>query len=128
MGQQQLLLIVLSVIIVGIAITLGITLFSANAIEQKRNEVINECALLASEAQLYYRRPVTLGGGGKSFLGWEIPQEYQTTVAGSFSLSAAVTSDEVIITGTGNEEVTAGDSIKVEMRVTPLNYQTTIIN
>ena len=67
MGQQQLLLIVLSVIIVGIAITLGITLFSANAIEQKRNEVINECALLASEAQLYYRRPVTLGGGGKSF-------------------------------------------------------------
>ncbi|MDX1700741.1 MAG: hypothetical protein R3250_08995 [Melioribacteraceae bacterium] len=128
MGQQQLLLIVLSVIIVGIAITLGITLFSANAIEQKRNEVINECALLASEAQLYYRRPVTLGGGGKSFLGWEIPQEYQTTVAGSFSLSAAVTSDEVIITGTGNEEVTAGDSIKVEMRVTPLSYQTTIIN
>ena len=128
MGQQQLLLIVLSVIIVGIAITLGITLFSANAIEQKRNEVINECSLLASEAQLYYRRPVALGGGGKSFIGWEIPKEYQTTVAGSFSLSASITSDQVIITGTGNEVVTAGDSIKVEMTVTPLNYQTTIIN
>ena len=128
MGQQQLLLIVLSVLIVGIAITLGITLFSANAIEQKRNEVINECALLASEAQLYYRRPVTLGGGGKSFIGWEIPQEYQTTVAGSFSISASVSSNEVIITGTGNEVVTAGDSIKVEMTVTPLSYQTTIIN
>ena len=128
MGQQQLLLIVLSVIIVGIAITLGITLFSANAIEQKRNEVINECALLASEAQLYYRRPVTLGGGGKSFIGWEIPKEYQTTVAGSFLISASISSQEVIITGTGNEVVTAGDSIKVEMRVNPLSYQTTVIN
>ena len=127
MGQQQLLLIVLSVIIVGISVMLGITLFSANAIEQKRNEVISECALLASEAQLYYRRPVALGGGGKSFVGWTIPEEYKTTVAGSFS-ATSITSDQVTITGTGNEVVTAGDSIKVEMTVTPLSYQTTVIN
>jgi hypothetical protein len=128
MGQQQLLLIILSVIVVGVAISLGITLFSTNAIEQKRNEVINECTLLASEAQLYYRRPVALGGGGKSFVGWDIPKEYQTTISGSFTVSASVSSDEVIITGTGNEVVTAGDSIKVQLTVTPLQYQTTIIN
>ena len=120
MGQQQLLLIVLSVIIVGVAITLGITLFITNAVEQKRNEVINECSILASEAQLYYRKPVSLGGGGKSFIGWEIPREFQKTVAGSFTVSATVSPNEVIITGTGNEVVTDGDSVKVEVRVTTL--------
>ena len=128
MGQQQLLLIILSVIIVGVAITLGITLFMTNAVEQKRNEVINECSILASEAQLYYRKPVALGGGGKSFIGWDIPKEYKTTVAGSFTVEASVSSEEVIITGTGNEVVTDGDSVKIEMRVTPLNYTTTIIH
>ena len=127
MGQQQLLLIVLSIIIVGVAITLGITLFTTNAVEQKRNEVINECSILASEAQLYYRKPVSLGGGGKSFIGWEIPREFKRTIAGSFTVSAIVSRNEVI-TGTGTEVVTDGDSVKVEMRVTPLQYQTTIIN
>jgi hypothetical protein len=128
MGQQQLLLIILSVIIVGVAITLGITLFTTNAVEQKRNEVINECAILASEAQLYYRKPIALGGGGKSFIGWEIPREYKTTVAGSFTVKAAATPNQVIITGTGNEVVTDGDSVQIQMRVTPLEYFTTIIN
>lgn len=127
MGQQQLLLIVLSVIVVGIAVTMGIILFSSNAIEQKRNEIISECAMLASEAQLYYRRPSTMGGGEKSFNGWSIPPQYTTTEAGSFTANVT-SSDNVIITGTGNELATDGDSVKVEVSVSPNNYSTTIIN
>jgi hypothetical protein len=127
MGQQQILLIILSVIVVGVAVAAGINLFSANAIEQKRNEVINECALLASEAQLYYRKPIALSGGGKSFIGWTVPHQYHTTVAGSFS-ATIISSEEVIITGIGNEVVTANDSIEVKLTVTPLIYQTTIIH
>ncbi len=42
MGQQQLLLIVLGVIIVGIAVILGIVLFRQNSIDQKRDLLINE--------------------------------------------------------------------------------------
>ena len=127
MGQQQLLLIMLSVIVVGVGIAMGVVLFSENAIEQKRNEVINECALLASEAQLYFRRPTALGGGGKSFTGWNIPQQYKNTEAGSFTVSA-ITNNEVKITGTGNEVVTDGDSVQVVVTVTPLAYSTEIIN
>ena len=127
MGQQQLLLIILSVIVVGVAIMVGVILFNTNAIEQKRNEIINECALLASEAQLYYRRPTDLGGGGKSFTGWDVPPQYETTEVGRFE--ATVTSPtEVKITGIGNEVVTSGDSVKVELTVNSLTYQTTIIN
>jgi len=127
MGQQQLLLIILSVIVVGLAIAVGISLFTANGIEQKRNEIINECALLASNAQLYYRRPTDLGGGGKSFAGWTIPLSFTRTVAGYF-VEASVTAQQVIITGTGNEVVTNDDSVQVEMHVTPLTYQTVIIH
>ena len=127
MGQQQLLLIILSVIVVGIAISIGIILFSTNAIEQKRNEIINECALLASEAQLYYRKPRSLGGGGKTFTGWKVPSQYNTTEVGSFS-AEVLSPKEVKITGTGNEIITGSDSVKVELIVTELLYKTTVIN
>lgn len=127
MGQQQLLLIVLTIILVGVALTVGISLFTANAAEQKRNEVINECIMLASEAQLYFRRPTALGGGGKSFLGWKIPSEYRNTDIGSFTLTS-ISATEVEITGTGNEVVTGNDSVQVVVNVKPLTYNTTIIH
>lgn len=127
MGQQQLLLIVLGVIIVGIGVAMGVILFNENAIEQKRNEIINECSLVASEAQLYYRKPAAIGGGGKSFKGWTISEKFASTIVG-FIIQTDVSDDHVIITGTGNEIVTGGDSIKVELLVTPLKYTTTIIH
>ena len=126
MGQQQLLLIMLGVIVVGVAITVGITLFSANAIEQKRNELINEGTLLASQAQLYYRKPKEYGGGGRSFTDWEIPQQYKTTQVGSYK--ANISGSQVIITATGNEVVTGADSIQVQITVDPKNIYTTIIH
>lgn len=127
MGQQQLLLIILSAIVVGVAIMIGVILFNTNAIEQKRNEIINECALLASEAQLYFRRPKDLGGGGKSFVGWDIPAQYATTEVGRFDASV-ISSTEVKITGTGNEVVTSGDSVQVEVTVNSLTYNTVILH
>ena len=127
MGQQQLLLIMLSVIVVGVAIAMGIVIFSTNSIEQKRNEIINECILLASDAQLYFRKPVAMGGGGKSFSGWEIPNEYITTAVGAFSV-VLVSTEEVKITGIGNEVATDNDLIEVEVTVTPLEYLTSVIN
>lgn len=127
MGQQQLLLIMLSVIVVGVAIFVGIGMFSANSIEQKRNEIINECTILASEAQLYYRKPKAYGGGGKSFIGWQLPKEFNETEAGFF-VNTDIQANQVKITGTGNELVTENDSVKVEMTVTPDSIMTEIIN
>ena len=53
MGQQQLLLIVLGVIIVGIAIAVGITMFKTNAQSSNRDQVINDLQNLAAKAQQY---------------------------------------------------------------------------
>jgi Tfp pilus assembly protein PilE len=67
MGQQQLLLIILGVIVVGIAVAVGITMFSDSATNSNRDALTNDLVNLASRAQQYYRRPTSLGGGGNSF-------------------------------------------------------------
>jgi hypothetical protein len=67
MGQQQLLLIVLGVIIVGIAIVVGINLFNANAETSTQDSIVSQGTNLGAMAQQYYKKPVALGGGGNSF-------------------------------------------------------------
>ncbi len=126
MGQQQLLLIVLGVILVGIAVAFGINLFRANAVDAKRNNVIEECVNLASMAQQYYMRPEAFGGGGRTFDNWKIPNQLAVTANGSYKTDTE--SDKVIIIGTGNEVVTGNDSVKVKMTVSSHNYVTEIIN
>lgn len=127
MGQQQLLLVVLALIIVGIAIAISIELFSSNAIEQKRDILIKETSGLAALAIQYYKKPAEMGGGGKSFLGWTIPPPMVTTYNGNF-MTASVTANQVIITGTGTEIVTGTDSIQVETYVTDNDFYTVIIH
>lgn len=127
MGQQQLLMIVLAIIIVGIAIAVSITLFRSNAIEGKRDILIEETTSLGTMAIHYYKKPQGMGGGGNSFLGWQIPPQMVQTVNGNF-MTAQVQAGQVTIIGTGSEVVTGNDSIKVQTTVTPTNMNTVIIN
>jgi Tfp pilus assembly protein PilE len=69
MGQQQLLLLVLSVIIVGIAVVVGINMFSTSAESANVEAVTNDLIHLASLAQQYYIKPTSMAGGGNSFVG-----------------------------------------------------------
>jgi len=126
LGQQQLLMIVLAIIIVGIAIAVSIELFRSNAIESKRDILVNECSNLASIAISYYKKPREMGGGGKTFTGWQVPNSMVQTVNGSYL--AEVTAQQITITGTGTEVVTGNDSIKVQTIVTANNYYSVIIN
>jgi hypothetical protein len=132
-GQQQLLLIVLVTIIVGIAVVFSITLFRQRAIDSKRDLLINESGNLAMDAMKYYKKPTTLGGGGNSFLGWSIPDMLVITATGNYttnagSYSTSIFKDSVVIIGTGNEVVNGTDSVKVKVSVYQNNYSTQIIN
>jgi hypothetical protein len=126
-GQQQLLLIVLGIIIVGLAIFMGINLFRANAIEAKRNNVTNELVNLAAMAQQYYLKPRALGGGARSFVGWSIPEELKLTANGNYRIET-IGQDSVVIIGTGNEVVTGNDSVKVKISVGATSFKTIVIN
>jgi Tfp pilus assembly protein PilE len=110
MGQQQLLLIVLGVIIVGIAVVVGINVFTASSANANRDAVISDLTTLAAMAQQHYRKPVAMGGGGNSFstsngaaAAWTIPASLDTTANGTYVLTSAPTATSVSITGTGNE-------------------------
>ena len=128
MGQQQLLLIVVGLIIVGIAVVVGINVFTDNAIESKRNNVINDLLHIASEAQRYYRTPRAMGGGSRTFTDWEIPKGLRTNADGSFRATVEVSAQSVVLTGVGNEVVQGSDSVEVKMTITASDYQTEIIH
>lgn len=105
MGQQQLLLIVLGVIIVGIAVVVGINLFNANAEESAKDTLVSEGTNLGALAQQFYKKPKALGGGGNTFntggpsdAGFEIPTRLDTTASAVWTVE--VGADNAVFTGT----------------------------
>jgi Tfp pilus assembly protein PilE len=127
MGQQQLLLIVLGVIIVGIAVVVGISVFTASGSAANRDAVIADLTNLTSMAQQYYRKPTALGGGNRTFTGWSLPSSLDTTGNGVYTVTIAAQS--VTLTGTGNETGNNGTSaVKVTMILGPDAISSTTIN
>jgi hypothetical protein len=121
MGQQQLLLIVLGVIIVGIAVVVGINLFNANAEESNKDGIVSDATNLGAMAQQFYKKPLSMGGGSNTFTGWTIPTNLASTANGTYS--EAVAAQQVVITGTPlNPDYTW----TVTTTVTPLDITTTI--
>lgn len=116
MGQQQLLLIVLGVIVVGIAIVVGYNLFTANAISANKDGVTADLNNLAAMAQQFYKKPVAMGGGGNTYTGWTVPTTLATTPNGTYV--ATVAADNVSIVGTGTEKE-GGVAISMTATITP---------
>ena len=124
MGQTQLLLIILGVLLVGVAIFVGVSMFEANAIENTRNAIITDLNAFASRAHAYFWKPTTQGGGNKSFvgvtMGMILPMG-ENANATYFLESAAA--DNCVIIGVGKIVTTNGDSIRVRIRITePRNW------
>ena len=126
MGQQQLLLIVLGVIIVGIAVVVGINVFTASASQANTDAVIADLTNLAAMSQQHYRKPVALGGGGNTFTGWIIPAQLDTTGNGTYTATVAPTI--VTLIGNGTEKGTKSGTVKVTMVVGANAITSTTIN
>ena len=127
MGQQQLLLIVLGVIIVGIAVVVGINVFTASSLQANNNAVIADLQTIGSMAQQWYRKPVAMGGGGNSFgvangatAAWSVPLSLSQTANMSNAVVVGGGGDQdITLTATGTEENDGGSLIVVVMNVTP---------
>ncbi len=127
MGQQQILLIVLSMIIVGIAIIVGIETFGNVATAANRDNIIADLNNLISISVQHYKKPVTVGGGGNSFNNWNIPAGLDSSLNGTYS---ATPSDQtLIIIATGTELGDDGSTpILVHAKVTSTTYKLFIMN
>lgn len=62
MGQQQLILLVLATVIVGIAIVVGIRAFSENSIKSNSDALIQDMVRIANDAQAWKQKPAPFGG------------------------------------------------------------------
>ena len=136
MGQQQLLLIVLSVIIVGIAVVDGINMFIASSASANLEALTNDLLNLASRAQQYYVKPTGLGGGGNSFVGLSADatglQKLTPKASndnGTFSVSTAGTATSVTLQGVGNQDGDGdGTNCTIQITVFSDSLSTTVVN
>lgn len=137
MGQQQLLLIILGVIIVGIAVAVGITMFQDNAVDQNRSAVIADMTTLSAKAQQYYAKPVSLGGGGTSFVGLTADATgigilaspaFTDNANGTYTIKTAGTATTVVIHGVGKTALSDGTFPTYDMTVTAQTQVPTKIN
>ena len=111
MGTHQLMLMILSVVLVGIAVTLGVFLFQVYSENANRQMMIDDMNFLGTEAIRFWRTPVSLGGGAPEiteedqeqlefFLHWS--GNTNSTASGTYTIQA--NNDGTIdITGVGTE-------------------------
>lgn len=138
MGQQQLLLLVLGIVIVGLAVVVGIQAFSENQKKANADALVMTGMRIASDAQAWLRKPAAFGGavtgngarpadfgttecalcGNLSLdqLGYPVDTNGDyTDVNGSYSVAIDGTTFE--ITGTSATTSGAGDNNLVCVRV-----------
>jgi hypothetical protein len=117
MGQQQLLLIVLGVIIVGIAVVVGINLFNANAETSTQDSIVSQGTNIGAMAQQYFKKPTSMGGGGNSFTDFDtkVWPNLPTNLTNSTDATWAIT--------------VAGTDASIEFTATPVetNYAWTVV-
>jgi hypothetical protein len=84
MGQQQLLLLVLGIVIVGLAVVVGIQAFGENQKKANSDAIVNDVIRIASDAQAWNLKPTAFGGGNGSFTGVDLQKlGYTTTGTGA---------------------------------------------
>lgn len=75
MGQQQLLLVILVTIIVGIATVVAINIFGTAADQANRDAVRQDLMAAAVQAQGVWSKPLMMDGAGRDFAGNLQPAE-----------------------------------------------------
>jgi type II secretory pathway pseudopilin PulG len=86
MGQQQLLLVIVGVIIVGLAIAVGIGLFSAQAVSNNRDAMIHDLNMIAQSAYQYRISIRQLGGGEGNYSNYVIPPQMADNSNGRYTI------------------------------------------
>lgn len=120
MGQQQLLLIVLGIIIVGVAVASGIGIVTSTAEQANRDALMSDLIQLSSMARAHYSRPEALGGGGRSYGHFKIPASLAETDNGTIEhTQTSHGTDHFHFTATGTALGKDGEEpVQVSARVT----------
>ena len=98
MGQQQLILLVLVFIIVGIASVVAIDTFQESRDSSAKDAARIDMLNAINNAQKYYLAPTSIGGGGKSFSGISFQDLSMDSVNENASYSLSASNNTFVIT------------------------------
>ena len=119
MGQQQLLLVVLSVLIVAIAIALGLSLFLAESVENNKHAIVDDIINLSTDARLYRFRHLSMNGLN-SFTGYVIPSKLATNDNAAYSVTA-VSDTEISFLATSSQNISNTVSVQIGANGSPVS-------
>jgi hypothetical protein len=84
MGTQQILLVILGVIVIGVAIAVGIAMFGSSMADSNKEAIINDLMNVGQYAYRYKLTPVPFGGGGRVYTGFVIPEKLRENENASY--------------------------------------------
>jgi len=121
MGQQQVLLLVLVSILVGIATMIAINVFTESQETANREAVRIELMEAVSPARAYFYQAEQLGGGGRSFANIQMHNIFMdsTTANGDYSITNRSTDSFHLV---GSPE-SGGDDIILEIYIDKVIWQ-----
>jgi hypothetical protein len=138
MGYQEFLMLILAVLIIGVAVSVGLDMFNQNSRNINRQAIISEMNIYASVANAFYKTPASLGGGGRTWdvdrlgywLGFNYDPITNTTSSNNGSYTFSSSRDILIIIGVGTETGNNGSTnVQATMTIQGANCQiVTVIN
>ncbi len=138
MGYQQIIMLFLSVVIIGISVTVGITIYIHEMTRINRQSVISDMNIFAGIANTYYKTPVNMGGGGEiwdvdkmgMWFGFNYDAANNMISNGNGTYVFSSSDDILIIVGIGTSIGNNGsENVKATLYLTGQDFEiVTIIN
>ena len=138
MGQQQLLLLVLSTIIVGVSIVVGIGMFQDSAMNANIDTVTQECVTIASKASEWFNKSTALAGGNGDFtdltlekLGYSVTaNDSVSNETGQFGIVGTASGTSVGFAGLTKEvdDTNKGRIVTTTLTMDAINGSATIVS
>lgn len=131
MGQQQLLLLVLGIVIVGIAVVAGIQAFSEGKDKAKQDAAVTDAMRIISDTQAWKLKPQAFGGGDNGTpaadftgvnlkaLGYPVSTSTSVyvTTNGCFSLAGATTGATIGVFSTSAADSNATTACTATLKI-----------
>jgi hypothetical protein len=128
MGQQQLLLLILVTIVVGISIRVGLRMVDDQNMQQNRDQLALQAQQIYALAEQYATKSQRQAGGAGTYTNFKLPKGMTQTVAGTFTATVSGTTGLTII-GTGNVKGNNGTGpVTVTSTITNRKITKTIIS
>ena len=108
MGQQKILLIAFLTIILSAAVVVGMNVYAIGSLNSELDALLIDVNSVAASATSYWRMPVALGGGARSFEGVSDVSSFDPELSdmnGTFVLSSVMTNQFVLTATSANEGI-----------------------